>query len=136
MDIIIWIGLTRKRNWIYSVTLNRNSIILWFCTIRLRTLTSRWRERKRCTSKVILNCPRMTKLPMCLCPEKGQKKEVYVSMPHGHLMTLSLGSFFCSPDVSIRRHHDCSLHAESSWNKRGLMSSIQITAKFFLTQDA
>lgn len=57
-------------------------------------------------------------------------------MPHRRLMTLSLGSFFFSPDVSIRRAHDCSLHAESSWNQRGLMSSIQITAKLFLTQDA
>ena len=70
-------------------------------------------ERKKCCiSKVILNCPSITKL--CVCVLRGAKKEVYASMPHEHLMTLSLGSFFCSPDVSIRRDHDCSLHAESS----------------------
>lgn len=51
-------------------------------------------------------------------------------------MILSQGSFFCSPDVSIGRDHECSLHAESSWNQRGLMSNIQITAELFLTQDA
>lgn len=78
MDIIIWIGLTRKRNWIYSVTLNRNSIILWFCTIRLRTLTSRWEKGNVVPPKLFWiahvwpNCP-------CVCVLRRAKKKRFMS---------------------------------------------------------
>lgn len=128
-----WLNKEKKLD--FCVTLNRNPIILWFYIEHVSKL---WQADER---KEMLYLQSYSELPkynqkLCVCVLRGAKKEVYASMPHGHLMTLSLGSFFCSPDVSIRRDHDCSLHAESSWNKRGLMSSIQITAKFFLTQDA
>lgn len=118
----------KKPGFIGLLCLNRNSIIL-LCRNCLSPMLT---EQEYCF-RIWKWFPSQTHMFVCW-EDPPPKKKTYPSMPYRHLLTLSQRSFFYFPDVSIRKDHDYSLHAESSWNQRCLMSSIQITAKLFLTR--
>lgn len=85
-------------------------------------------------------CPKLSQITCvyqtaCICLLRGAKKR-FVDLCHTGAWWHYHRNHCSVPQMCPTRDQDCSLHAESSWNQRGLMSSVQITENPFPPQNA